>query len=254
MLLLLSPSKTQDFITPPPIADYTLPRCLEQSAQLIKKLRNLSEVQIAALMDISPKLAKLNVERYADFTLPFTPSNAKQALLSFKGDVYTDIDVAHYTKEDFVFAQAHVRMLSGLYGLLRPLDLIQPYRLEMGVKLPVARKKDLYAFWGDRITALLNEELAAGQQDYVINLASKEYFSAVNPRKLIVPVITPVFKEAKQGEYKIVALYAKRARGTMTNFIIKHRIELPEHIKQFAENGYSFNSALSSSHEYVFTR
>jgi cytoplasmic iron level regulating protein YaaA (DUF328/UPF0246 family) len=254
MLILLSPSKSQDFTSPLPKANYTEPLCLEQSLQLIEKLRGLSQSQISALMGVSAKIAALNVERYAHFSVPFTPENARQALFSFTGDVYTDIESDQYSAGELDFAQKHLRILSGLYGVLRPLDLIQPYRLEMGTKLPTRRGKDLLAFWGERLTMLLNQQLAEQGEQVVVNLASQEYFSSIQPKKLKATLITPHFKEARPEGFKIIGIYAKRARGAMTNYIIRHGVTEPQKLQQFSETGYEFNEALSSETDYVFTR
>lgn len=253
MLVIISPAKTQDFSTQERTKEYSEPSFLKESTQLVKALRKHSPEQIAALMSVSDQIAALNYNRFKSFKTPFTPENAKQALLAFKGDVYTDIDVAHYTAVDFKFAQQHLRILSGLYGLLRPLDLIQPYRLEMKIKLSNSRGKNLYEFWGDRITKELNAGLDATNST-LINLASAEYFKAVNTRLFKGKIITPIFKDHKNGDYKIIAFYAKRARGMMTDFIIKNKIQEPEQLKIFQEGGYTYNDPLSNDHEWVFTR
>ena len=232
------------------MAPSSLPRFLPQSEALITKLRTLKVAQISKLMGVSDKIATLNHQRYQEFALPFTEDNAKQALLSFTGDVYTDIDSKHYSAADFDFAQAHLRIISGLYGCLRPLDLIQPYRLEMGTKLPIHRSKDLYQFWGDKITESLNNE----EKELVVNLASQEYFGAIQSKKLQASLLTVAFKEARNGTYQVIGLFAKRARGAMTNYIIKQRITTTEGMKEFSEHGYGFNEQLSSQQEYVFTR
>ena len=200
------------------------------------------------------KIATLNAQRYQNFAQPFTLQNAKQALFSFTGDVYTDIDSEHYSAEDLTFAQAHLRIISGLYGLLCPLDLIQPYRLEMKTKLATPYGKNLYQFWGNKIAELLDQHLSEQDDQIIINLASQEYFSSIPPSTLSATVITPIFKEHKSGTYKVVGLFAKRARGAMTNWIIKHRISSAVQLKNFTESGYCFNNEMSSEHELVFTR
>ncbi len=253
MTIIISPAKTQDFSAHNTTNISSEPAFLKESLKLVRELKKHSPKQIASLMSVSDNIAELNYHRFKTFKAPFTPDNAKQSLLAFKGDVYTDIDVDHYTKEDFEFAQQHLRILSGLYGLLKPLDLIQPYRLEMKIKLANPRGKDLYEFWGDRITKALNT-LMDKPNPTLINLASAEYFKAVNTKLLKGKVITPVFKDHKDGAYKIIAFYAKRARGLMTDFIIKNKIEVPETLKTFQEGGYEYSEPLSSDQEWVFIR
>jgi cytoplasmic iron level regulating protein YaaA (DUF328/UPF0246 family) len=257
MLSILSPSKSQDF------ADDSLniqkishsePALLKESGMLVEELRQKSVEDIQQLMSVSEKIASLNYERFQHFSTPFSPDNARQALLAFKGDVYTDIEIHDYSEEDFVFAQQHLRILSGLYGLLKPMDLIQPYRLEMKTKLANQRGKDLYQFWGDRITQQLNAALKAQDTRVLVNLASNEYYKAIQPAALEGEVITPVFKEHKDGKYKVVAIHAKRARGKMANFIIRERIDQPEQLKTFNEGGYEYSENLSSDKEWVFVR
>lgn len=254
MLLLISPAKTLDFETPPQTTLATQPDFLEHSQALIEELRQLSPPQVAQLMGISDKLGDLNFGRFLNWHTPFTPENAKQAVLAFKGDVYTGMQAETFTKGDFTFAQKHLRILSGLYGLLRPLDLIQPYRLEMGTPFANARGKNLYQFWGDLITDRINQELAALRSKVVINLASNEYYQAVNGRQLNAEVITPVFKDRKNGQYKIISFFAKKARGMMSAYIIRERLKKPEDIKGFTTSGYAYNEAMSNPREWVFTR
>lgn len=254
MLILISPSKTQDFSNTNNLKTNTLPVLLPQSEMLMREMKKKSQKQIAKLMDVSEQIAALNHGRYQQFQTPFTPENAKQALLAFKGDVYTDIEVEDYDQKELEFAQQHLRILSGLYGLLQPLDLIQPYRLEMKIKLKNRRGKNLYQFWGSRITRLLNENLKTQKEPILINLASREYFKAIKPNELKARVITPVFKENKEGEYKIIALYAKRARGMMTNFIIRNQLNTAEEIKTFQLAGYAFDINLSTENEWIFVR
>ncbi|MDQ3396000.1 MAG: peroxide stress protein YaaA [Bacteroidota bacterium] len=254
MLIIISPSKTQDFSTGSSIKLKTQPSFLAETGLLVKELKKKSVKQIIKLMDVSPQIASLNFERYKQFHTPFTPDNAKQALLAFKGDVYTDIEVDDYKKEELQFAQKHLRILSGLYGLLQPLDLIQPYRLEMKIKLKYKRRKNLYQFWGSRITELLNEDLKKSNDKVLINLASKEYFKVIQEKDLQAKVITPIFKDYKNGEYKIIAIFAKRARGMMTNYIIRNNIENVEEIKLFHQAGYNYDDNLSGENEWVFNR
>ncbi len=253
MIIIISPSKTLNFsdITE---GEYTNPDFLENSQILIDKLKKLSVKKICTLMDISEKLSELNWQRYHDFATPFAPHNAKQALYAFQGDVYDGLQAETLTRSDIKYASAHLRIISGLYGLLKPLDLIQPYRLEMGTKLANKNGKDLYQFWGNKITDKLNEMLKADKAPVVINLASVEYFKAVNTKILNARIITPVFKEKKADGYKIVALFAKRARGMMAGYIIKNHLKNIEDIKNFQEGGYKFNPILSTDYEWVFTR
>lgn len=254
MLVVISPAKTLDFETPARTSLASMPGLLDDSAELIKALRQYSPAQLSELMGLSDKLATLNSTRYEAWQLPFTPDNAKQALLAFRGDVYQGLDADNLSEEDDRFAQEHLRILSGLYGLLKPLDLIQPYRLEMGTSLNNDRGKDLYQFWGSRITDLLNEELDTGRYDTLINLASNEYFKVLQPKQLNAQIITPVFKDRKNDKYKVISFFAKKARGMMTRFIIQNRIEQAEGIKEFDTGGYRFNPDFSSENEWVFTR
>lgn len=254
MLMVISPAKTLDYETPPITERFTLPQHLDHSQQLIELLRDYSPAQISELMHLSDKLAALNVARYGSWTAEFTPDNAKQALLAFKGDVYTGLNVGDFTDDDLLFAQQHLRMLSGLYGLLRPLDLMQPYRLEMGTKLVNPRGKDLYAFWGERISDWLNEALREQGDDVLLNLASNEYFSSVKRKALNARVIDVDFKDMKNGQYKIISFYAKKARGLMTRWVIKERIAKPEQLSAFDYEGYRFSADDSSANHLVFLR
>lgn len=254
MLLVLSPSKTLDTEHWPQTTIASQPDMLPDSKLLVKELRKYTPAKLKALMGISDKLAKLNVQRYRDFKTPFTKDNAKQALLIFKGDVYEGMDVDHYRKEDFAFAQEHVRILSGLYGLLRPLDLIQPYRLEMGTRLANPRGKDLYGFWGSRITDAINKATAGHKNKTLLNLASAEYFKAVRLQELKGGVIHIVFKEKQKGTLRVIGLFAKRARGLMADYIIRNRIDSIKDIKDFAIEGYGFQPTLSDQENFVFTR
>ncbi len=205
-------------------------------------------------MGISPKLADLNVERFRTWKQPFTPENAKQSILAFKGDVYTDIETDRFSSADFEFAQQHLRILSGLYGILRPLDLMQPYRLEMGTQLETKRGKNLYSFWGLKITKALNEALEASGSKVLVNLASNEYFGSIVPDKLDAQIVTPIFKDTKNGKLKIISFFAKRARGMMANHIIRKRISDPTQLKRFKLAGYKFDKSLSNETEYTFVR
>ncbi|MFW1676791.1 peroxide stress protein YaaA [Pontibacter sp. JAM-7] len=254
MLIVISPAKTLDFETPPVTADYTQPAYLEQSAELIETLQQLSVQDIASLMKLSDKLASLNVARYGSWQTPFAPDNAKQAVLAFKGDVYTGLDAETLTENDLRYAQDHLRILSGLYGVLKPLDLIQPYRLEMGTKLANQRGSNLYQFWDQTLCQRLNDELANAAEAVLINLASNEYFKAVKSKNIQARIITPQFKDWKNGQYKMISFYAKKARGLMSRYILQNRIEEPEQIKQFDLEGYYYSPEQSSGDEWVFIR
>ena len=254
MLLVISPAKTLDYDTPPATARFTQPQHLGHAQELIGQLRQMSPQQIGELMHLSDKLAALNVARYGSWQPDFTPANAKQALLAFKGDVYTGLAAEDFSEEDFDFAQAHLRMLSGLYGVLRPLDLMQPYRLEMGTKLANARGANLYEFWGERISGWLNEALAEQGDDILLNLASNEYFGAVKRKALNARIIDTEFKDLKNGQYKIISFYAKKARGLMARYVIKERIRDPEQLKAFDYQGYRYSAEQSKPDSLVFLR
>lgn len=254
MMIVLSPAKTLDFITPIPATPSTRPDLLDQSAALVSILRDLSAQDLASLMSVSDQIAALNVARFQSWQPNYIEPDARPAIYAFKGDVYTGLDVAQWRSEDLAFAQQHLRILSGLYGLLRPLDLILPYRLEMGTKLVNPEGKDLYTFWGDIITQHLNKALAQQNNAVLINLASNEYFKSVRPRNLAAQVITPVFKDWKGGRYKIISFFAKKARGMMASFAIQQRIHNPEQLKEFQAGGYRFDASTSTATEWVFLR
>lgn len=254
MLMVISPAKTLDFDTPAPAMPTTEPIFPEQAEALVRILRDMSADEIGALMKISPKLSELNLQRYREWHTPFTPENAKQALFAFRGDVYTGLDADTLSGEDLRFAQEHLRILSGLYGLLRPLDLMQPYRLEMGTKLPNARGKDLYAHWGTTIAGALNEALPDEKEKTLINLASNEYSRAIDRARFKGRIVTPQFKERKGDTYRIVGIHAKRARGLMSRHIIQNHLRDAEGIKAFSEAGYSYRPELSREDEWVFAR
>lgn len=253
MLTVISPAKTLDFETPATTEKYSQPVFLKQSQQLIAGLKKCSVQEIASLMSISDKLAGLNVARYQQWQTPFTPDNAKQAILAFKGDVYTGLDADTLDAKGLDFAQDHLRILSGLYGVLKPLDLMQPYRLEMGTKFGVNGGKDLYDFWGSQIRESLAAE-PAFKDKTLINLASNEYFKAVEAKQLDANIITPVFKDWKNGQYKMISFYAKKARGLMSRFIIDHTIDKPEKLKAFDYEGYRFSAEMSKGNDWVFIR
>jgi cytoplasmic iron level regulating protein YaaA (DUF328/UPF0246 family) len=253
MLVIISPAKTQNF-TSSKVKDFSTCSLLEGSIILIEELKKLSENQIAQLMLISPKLAKLNAERFQNFKIPFNLNNAKQAILAFKGDVYSGIDVNNYSTHDFNFANDHLRIISGLYGVLRPLDLIQPYRLEMKTKLKNIYGDNLYKFWGNKITSIINESLTHISSDILLNLASQEYFSAIDIKHIQAKIITVNFKEHKNGSYKIIAIHAKRARGLMADFVIKNKITKISELYKFNLENYKFNEVLSNDSVITFTR
>ncbi|MDH1858411.1 peroxide stress protein YaaA [Acinetobacter junii] len=254
MLALISPAKTLDYETALPTDIYTQPRLLEQSQQLIDVCRKLSATEIASLMTVSEKIANLNVERFRDWNAEFDFSNARQALFAFKGDVYTGLDAYHLKDHDIDFAQLHLRMLSGLYGLLRPLDLMMPYRLEMGTKLKNSRGNNLYEFWGSIITDQINQDLAEIDAKLLVNLASDEYYKSVNEKKIRAEIIKPVFLDQKNGKYKVISFYAKKARGLMARYLIENKLSQVEQLKAFDSEGYYFDAESSSDKELVFKR
>ena len=254
MLALISPAKTLDYETALPTDTYTQPRLLEQSQQLIDVCRKLSATEIASLMTVSEKIANLNVERFRDWNAEFDFSNARQALFAFKGDVYTGLDAYHLKNHDIDFAQQHLRMLSGLYGLLRPLDLMMPYRLEMGTKLKNSRGNNLYEFWGSIITDQINQDLAEIDAKLLVNLASDEYYKSVNEKKIQAEIIKPVFLDQKNGKYKVISFYAKKARGLMARYLIENKLSQVEQLKAFDSEGYYFDAESSSDKELVFKR
>ncbi|MFC0228788.1 peroxide stress protein YaaA [Serratia aquatilis] len=254
MLVIISPAKTLDYESPLATERFTHPELLDKSEALIKVCRSLTPAQISSLMGISDKLAGLNAARFAEWQPTFTLENARQALLAFKGDVYTGLQAQDFSEEDFDFAQQHLRMLSGLYGVLRPLDLMMPYRLEMGLKLETKQGKDLYSFWGNQITQKLNQALEQQGDDVVVNLASDEYFKSVVTSKLKGTLIKPVFLDEKNGKYKVISFYAKKARGLMSRFIIKNRLTKSEQLVDFNLEGYAFDEASSAGNELVFKR
>jgi len=254
MLIVISPAKTLDYESPPATSKYSAPDFVPQSAALVERLRELTPPDIEKLMGISQKLADLNFGRYLSWSEEASTENARQAILAFKGDVYTGLEAETFSDADFDYAQDHLRILSGLYGLLKPLDLMQPYRLEMGTKLSNTSGANLYHFWGDQIVEAINEQLASISTQTLVNLASNEYFKSVNTSALDGQVVTPVFKDQKSGKYKIISFYAKKARGLMSAWIIKNRVNSVEKMHDFAEAGYYFSDKDSSSTELVFLR
>ncbi len=254
MLIVLSPAKNLDYDTPTPSRKHTKAALLDDAQTLAEQMKGLSPQKISSLMGISDKLGVLNYDRYQAWDLPFTAESARQAIFAFKGDVYVGLDAYAFDEADLQFAQNHLRILSGLYGVLKPLDWMQAYRLEMGTKLKNPRGADLYAFWGDKISKELNKALKKASSSVVLNLASQEYFKSVAPAALQAEVVTPVFKDWKNGKYKIISFFAKKARGRMSAYIIKNKITDVEQIKGFDWDGYSFDPASSSEQEWVFTR
>ncbi|NKB61290.1 MAG: peroxide stress protein YaaA [Gammaproteobacteria bacterium] len=254
MLIVISPAKTLDYESPLSTQLISEPDYLSHSTELIDVLSGYSPLKLEKLMKISPKLAELNMERYLTWHTPFTQDNARQAALAFKGDVYVGLDAVTISDEDWGWAQNHLRILSGLYGLLKPLDLIQPYRLEMGTRLKNSRGKNLYEFWGDEISAGLNQQLASINSDVLVNLASNEYFKSVRLSALNGKVLTPVFKDWKNGSYKMISFYAKKARGLMSRWIIENRIHNANDLIDFNVDGYRYDSKSSSVGSPVFLR
>ncbi len=254
MLVVLSPAKTLDFQTPAPFTTFSQPALLAQSQQLIKCCQNLSMQDIASLMKVSDKIAALNVARFAQWRAPFSLENAKQAVFAFQGDVYTGLQAQTLTCEALDHAQKHLCILSGLYGVLRPLDLMQAYRLEMGLRLENERGSNLYQFWGDLITQVLNQALQAQGDPLLINLASNEYFKAVKKKELNGMIITPIFKDQKNGQYKVISFYAKKARGLMARYILEQQLTAIEQLKGFMQDGYYFVESESTESELVFYR
>lgn len=254
MLIVLSPAKNLDYETQPGSKLHTQPEFLEQSQRLIDELVKLAPQDVSALMGISDKLGTLNYDRFQAWQTPFAPDNAKQAVLAFNGDVYSGLAAERFNAGDFRYAQKHLRILSGLYGLLRPMDLMQAYRLEMGTRFANIEGKDLYAFWGEQITDALNKQLKAVKSTSLVNLASNEYFKAVKPKLLNAELITPVFRDLKGDQYKVISFYAKKARGLMAAWIIQNKVERPADLKKFKSEGYEYNRALSTNKQLVFTR
>ena len=254
MLVVISPAKNLDYERPIPKVKASQPQLLDHAQSLIDTLKPLAPHEVSQLMHLSDKLGQLNYDRFQAWRRPFTSKNARPAVLAFNGDVYQGLDAPNMNNEDLAFAQQHLRILSGLYGVLRPLDRMQPYRLEMGTKLANANGKDLYAFWGATITEVLNAHMKKIRASALINLASNEYFRAVQVKAVALPIIEPVFKDWKNGEYKIISFFAKKARGLMSAYIIKHRLTTPEAIKTFDWGGYRFNDEMSTGARWVFTR
>ena len=256
MIILLSPAKSLDFESKFNCKNHTIPYFAKEIEKLTSELKNFTIFDLEKLMGISKKLAELNFARFQNFEKKFDLKNSRQALLAFDGDVYAPIEKNIFSEKDFAFAQDHIRILSGLYGLLRPLDLIQPYRLEMGTDFKKCKflTKNLYEFWGEKISKALDEEGLKRGSKHVINLASEEYFSAINPKIISAKIINCIFKEQKNDQLKIVGIHAKKARGLMTNFAIKNKISNPQNLKDFSEENYRFQIKLSDESNFVFTR
>lgn len=254
MLMVISPAKTLDDSLPVIVNEFTRPELLSESETLVRQLRALRPPALGKLMDISPKLAELNAERYQKFTTPFTPQNARPALLTFKGDVYEGLRAWEMNKKELLFSQKCLRILSGLYGVLRPLDLMQPYRLEMGTALKTPRGADLYAFWGELISESLNRAMREAGTETLVNLASQEYFKAVRPQALQGRVLHVDFKEKSSNQLKIIGIHAKKARGMMAGFVIRNALKSPAQLRDFNESGYRFEPELSAENRLVFVR
>ena len=254
MLIVISPAKTLDYETAPATKKHTQPALLKQSEELIDVLTTIEPAGIEKLMKISPKLAELNVERYHNWSRPFKPSNAKQAVLAFKGDVYTGLQAENFKEADFAYAQQHLRILSGLYGVLRPLDLMQAYRLEMGTKLANSKGNNLYDFWGDEITKNINKQLKSIDSNILLNLASNEYFKSIKTKDINADIVTPIFKDWKNGQYKLISFFAKKARGIMSAWVIENQVESLDKLIKFKQDGYKYSAKDSDALNPVFLR
>jgi cytoplasmic iron level regulating protein YaaA (DUF328/UPF0246 family) len=254
MLSVISPAKTLDYDTPPTTRKATQPEFIERAATLVEDARALAPADIRSLMGVSDNIAELNHRRFMNWHQPFDLDNAKQAILAFKGDVYTGLEAETLDSKQLAFAQKHLRILSGLYGVLRPLDLMQPYRLEMGLKFANSGGRNLYEFWGSSVTESLNRQLKKSGSPVLVNLASNEYFKAVNTGELEADVVTPVFKDLKSGRYRVISFFAKKARGQMARYIIDREIDDVAALKKFRVGGYRYNAGESTARELVFTR
>lgn len=256
MLIIISPAKSLDFESEHKSKEFSLPDSLDYSQKIIKETQLMDSADIAQLMKISSELALLNHSRFANWNIDHNLKNAKQSIFAYSGDVYVGLDAKSFNTEELGFAQAHLRIISGLYGALRPLDLIMPYRLEMGVKLPVGDKNNLYEFWGKKITESINNDLKAQNSEMLINLASNEYFRSIDKKILKADVVTPVFKDFKNGTYKVIGFFAKKARGMFANYVVKNKIKDKdvEKLKQVSIGGYVYEHSMSNENEWVFTR
>lgn len=254
MIIVVSPAKSLDYESPVRIRKHTEPQFLSEAGILAKQLQKMSAEDLSELMNISGKLGELNFTRFANWRTPFTPDEARQALYAFKGDVYLGLNADQFDAKDVAFAQNHLRILSGLYGILRPLDLMLPYRLEMGTRLENKRGKDLYEFWGSRLTQALNDEFANQRSKVLLNLASNEYFKSLQPGDLDAEVISPVFKDYSSGKYRVLSFFAKKARGEMAAWIIRNRIDRADKLPDFGVNGYRYSADESTASKPVFLR
>ena len=254
MIAILSPAKTLDFKTKYDYSHYTISDFLTDSKSLIKELKKLSSIDLQKLMNLSPSLGDLNFDRYQDWNADFDLSNARQSILCFKGGVYVGLDIDSFSENDLLYAQDYLRILSGLHGVLRPLDLIKPYRLEMGTKLEIEKSKNLYEFWGDKLTLFLNDSLEKTGSKYLVNLASNEYFSALISKKISTTIVDVKFLDNKNDVYKTISFFAKKARGAMASFIIKNKIKKIEELKEFSDFGYMFDKTRSDKESLVFIR
>jgi uncharacterized protein len=254
MLIVISPAKSLDFETPSIVEQKSSVQFKNEVQELIAQLKELGHQDIANLMGVSDALAKLNYERFQKFAKTYSDKNSKTALLAFQGDVYQGMEASQFSEAEFNYAQEHLRILSGLYGILRPLDRMQAYRLEMGTKFQNTGGKNLYEFWGDKITVNINKELKKTNSEYLVNLASNEYFKSIKKKDIKLPIITPQFKDQKNGEYKMISFFAKKARGAMTAYLIKNEVKSIDDLMKFEWDGYSFNQELSTELEPVFTR
>ncbi len=254
MLIVISPAKSLDYETPPVTSKYTVPEFLEESEKLVGKLKKMSPGQLSKLMNISKDLGELNFQRYQNWTLPFTPENAKQAVMAFNGDVYQGLQANSFSEEKLELAQEKLRILSGLYGVLKPLDLIQPYRLEMGTKLNYYRSKDLYDFWNPQLSKTIKKAVDNAGGNVLVNLASREYFKSIDNKILKTEIIKPEFRDLRNGKYIIISFFAKKARGLMTRFILENNIKKVSDLQAFDLDGYNFNPRMSQSNKPVFTR
>jgi len=254
MLIVISPAKSLDYKTPPATAKFTQPEMLDESEKLMTKLRKLKSKKVSELMGVSPALGQLNFERFQTWHQPFSPENAKQAVLAFSGDVYQGLDANSLAEEQLLKLQSKLRILSGLYGVLKPLDLMQPYRLEMGTKLKYQRSNDLYTFWKSKITPKVKDAIAESGSNVLVNLASNEYYKSIDTKKLGCEIVTPEFRDLKNGKYKMVSFFDKKARGLMTRFILENDIDNSVDLQAFDSDGYIFNPRLSMEGKPVFTR
>tara|TARA_B100000902_G_scaffold398913_1_gene467488 strand:- start:1630 stop:2394 length:765 start_codon:yes stop_codon:yes gene_type:complete len=254
MIVILSPAKTLDFDNQYDFEEYTISDFLDDSKLLINELKKISSKDLSKLMKLSSKLSDLNFERYINWNENFSLSNSCQAIFCFKGGVYIGLNVKEFSKNDLVYSQDYLRILSGLHGVLKPFDLIQPYRLEMGTRLTTHRGNNLYEFWGDKISYSLNESLKKNDSDYLLNLASNEYFSSVNINKIDAEIIDVKFLDKKGGEYKIISFFAKKARGSMASFVVKNKVKKIDDLKNFSNLGYEFDQSKSNDNTLVFIR